>query len=67
MKRCVGGSCRKVKGKEQDGQGASLDIGADPAECLEEPWDGWNGQALGGLARPLIGSHEKRSVTMAPS
>lgn len=47
--------------------GASLGIGADPAECPEEPWDGWGWQALGGLARSLIGSHEKRSVTTAPS
>lgn len=39
MKRCVGGNCCKVKGKEQDG--ASLGIGADPAKCPEEPWDGW--------------------------
>lgn len=34
---------------------------------LRSPGMGGNGQALGGLARSLVGSHEKRSMTTAPS
>lgn len=35
--------------------------------ALRSPGMGGNGQALGGFARSLVGSHEKRSMTMAPS
>ena len=67
LKRCVGGDCRKAKGKEQDGQGHHWALAQTQQSALKSPGMAGNGQALGGLARSLIGSHEKRSVTTAPS